>query len=221
MSSPAAPAERRATAADGAALAELWRLCGLTVWYNDPAADIGRFLAADGHAAILLLEDEGRLLGSVAVGHDGHRGWVYYLAVHPEAQRGGIGRRLMAAAERFVADCGIPKLQLMVRPSNGKVAAFYRALGYEEAPRRIFQKWLAPLGAPPDPLEGKLEVTITFLEMRAKPALRPIVPAGGVPVALLHAERPSVAFYRFLYNTVGRDWLWWARRAMSDEALAR
>lgn len=213
--------ERRATAADADALAELWRLCGLTVWYNDPIADIGRFLRAESHAAILLLEQGERFLASVAVGHDGHRGWVYYLAVHPEAQRRGFGRRLMRAAETFVAERGIPKLQLMVRPNNAKVAAFYRELGYEEAPRRIFQRWLTPLGSPPDPLEGKLEVVITFLEMRERPHLRPTVPAGGAPVALLHAESPSVAFYRFLYDTVGKDWLWWARRALSDEALAR
>ncbi len=212
--------ERRAVVGDTAALTALWQACGLTVWYNDPAADIARFLAAEGNAAIILLEETDRLLGSVCACHDGHRGWVYYLAVHPQAQGRGLGARLMRAAEAFVKASGIPKIQLMIRPTNGKVAAFYRAIGYEEEPRRIFKRWLEPLGPPPDPMDGKLETVITYLEMRERPALKPVVPATKAPLALLHVKHPSVAFYRFLYNGVGRDWIWWVRRSLSDAALA-
>jgi ribosomal protein S18 acetylase RimI-like enzyme len=67
------------------------------------------------------------------VGHDGHRGWVYYLAVQPVSQRQGIGRALMAACERWVQDHGIPKIQLMVRSTNAGVISFYEELGYADS----------------------------------------------------------------------------------------
>lgn len=74
----------------------------------------------------------GRLIGTVMVGHDGHRGWVYYLAVDPARQGEGIGRALMAAAETWLAQRGIPKVQLMVRATNASVVAFYERLGYDD-----------------------------------------------------------------------------------------
>jgi len=66
----------------------------------------------------------------------------------------------------------------------------------------------------------KIECTITFLEMRQRPSLRPAPPAAGPSLALLKVDGPTVAFYRFLYNTVGRPWLWFERRLLSDESLA-
>jgi ribosomal protein S18 acetylase RimI-like enzyme len=209
---------RSATGADIAALAALWRSCGLSVWYNDPAEDAAAFLNAPAHAAILVLEEDGRLLGSVSVCHDSHRGWVYYLAVEPGAQGRGRGRRLMRAAEDWLRERDIPKLNIMVRPSNEAVIAFYRKLGYEDTPRHMLGCWLRPL-PPPEPNWGKVETVITYLEMLARPALKPVTLPPGMKVALLRAERPSVAFYRFLYNRVGAQWLWWQRRAMSDADL--
>ncbi len=64
------------------------------------------------------------------VGHDGHRGWVYYLAVSPDRRGMGLGRELMAAAESWIDQQGMPKLQLMVRADNGAVIEFYERLGY-------------------------------------------------------------------------------------------
>lgn len=77
------------------------------------------------------------------VGHDGHRGWVYYLAVHPVRQRQGIGRALMHASEQWVRDRGIPKIQLMVRDTNPAAAAFYAALGYEDAKVTVLGRFLS------------------------------------------------------------------------------
>ena len=72
------------------------------------------------------------LVGTVMVGYDGHRGWVYYLAVD-EAQRGtGLGRALMVAAEAWLVSQGAPKVQLMVRTTNTAVLGFYAALGYTD-----------------------------------------------------------------------------------------
>jgi len=213
------PLLREATAADIGAIAALWRACGLTVWYNDPEADAAAFLAAKSHAAILVLEDGGALVGAVAVCHDSHRGWVYYLAVSPGTQRGGLGRRLMRAAEDWLRGHRIAKLNIMVRPTNTGVIEFYRRLGYENTPRHMLGHWLEPLPPPPDAKWGKLENVVTYLEMRERPALKPVALPHGTKLALLRAEQPSLAFYRFLYNTIGRKWCWWVRRAMSDAEL--
>jgi GNAT superfamily N-acetyltransferase len=70
-----------------------------------------------------------------------------------------------------------------------------------------------------DPPPGKLRDTITYLEMLAQPT-RPPPPAPMRPLALLRANKPTVSFYRYLYNTVGEPWMWHERRALSDPALA-
>ena len=73
----------------------------------------------------------GELVGTVMAGYDGHRGWLYYLASAPARRGEGIGRRLVEAAEERLLELGCPKVQLMVRPENGGVHAFYGELGYE------------------------------------------------------------------------------------------
>ena len=116
--------------ADVPALAALWEACGLTRPWNDPLRDAT--LAIEGAtSAILGLRDGDALIASVMVGFDGHRGWVYYLAVAPGRRREGLGRQLMDAAEAWLRARGAPKLQLMVRASNEEALGFYEALGLE------------------------------------------------------------------------------------------
>ena len=110
----------------------LWELAGLTRPWNDPAADLHRAMTGSGSTVLAVLEDD-RLLATAMVGQDGHRGWVYYLAVSPVEQRRGLGRRLMLACEAWARLRGIPKLQLMVRADNAPAAAFYQRLGYADA----------------------------------------------------------------------------------------
>jgi ribosomal protein S18 acetylase RimI-like enzyme len=86
---------RSARPEDENAIVALWQSCGLTIIYNDPAMDF-RFALGKPNSDILVLDD---LSGSVMVGHDGHRGWLYYVAVAPSRQRKGLGRALVAAAE--------------------------------------------------------------------------------------------------------------------------
>jgi ribosomal protein S18 acetylase RimI-like enzyme len=113
----------------GAAVA-LWHETGLTRPWNDPDADLRR--AVEGPSSTVLAAlDDGRLAGTVMVGHDGHRGWVYYLAVATTAQRSGVGTALMRAAEAWLEVRDIPALNLMVRAGNDAALAFYAALGYE------------------------------------------------------------------------------------------
>ena len=116
--------------ADIPALVALWEVCGLTRPWNDPQRD-ARLAIEGATSAILGLRDADALIASVMVGFDGHRGWVYYLAVAPDRRRAGLGRALMDAAEAWLRARGAPKLQLMVRAGNDEALGFYRALGLE------------------------------------------------------------------------------------------
>lgn len=111
----------------------LWRDCDLTRPWNDPYADYARALSGPSSAVLgaFLPDADGDLVGTVMVGGDGHRGWVYYLAADPARRRQGIGRRLMEAAEAWLTERGLPKIQFLVRGSNGAVLDFYDHLGYE------------------------------------------------------------------------------------------
>jgi hypothetical protein len=119
----------------------LWRRCGSTREWNDPAGDIA-LARRDTNATVLLGRNGGTQVASVLVGHDGHRGWVYYVTVDPDHRYKGYGRAIMASAEDWLRARGISKLQLMVREDNAQVHAFYQSLGYYVTPRVTFAKWL-------------------------------------------------------------------------------
>ena len=129
----------------------LWRQVGLTRPWNDPHADI-RLALASPAATVLAGRLEGRLAATAMVGADGHRGWVYYLAVSPEARGRGYGEAMMRAAERWAAARGVPKIQLMVRAGNTAVLGFYEAIGYERSDVVVMARWLrgepVPRGSP-------------------------------------------------------------------------
>ncbi len=123
------------------AVTALWLRCGLTRAWNDPAGDIA-LARKEANATVLLGRKDGAVVASVLVGHDGHRGWVYYVAVDPERRVQGLGRAIMNAAEDWLRTAGIPKLQLLVRPENSGVAAFYQSIGFGEQKILFFSKWL-------------------------------------------------------------------------------
>jgi ribosomal protein S18 acetylase RimI-like enzyme len=133
---------RNVTPNDEVETVALWQVCGLTAPNNDLQADF-RFALSKAASDILVAEDEA-IIGSVMVGHDGHRGWLYYVAVAPASRGRGIGRALVEAAESWLRRHGVVKVQLMVRETNDSVAAFYRRLGYDPMPRINMQKWLKP-----------------------------------------------------------------------------
>ena len=127
--------------ADVADVVALWKACGLTRPWNDPAADIA--LARRGpNSAILIGRDGDAMIATAMVGHDGHRGWVYYVAVDPARREQGFGRAIMNAAEDWLRQAGIAKLQLMVRRENARAGAFYQSIGYAESQTIVFAKWL-------------------------------------------------------------------------------
>ncbi|MBZ2197745.1 GNAT family acetyltransferase [Occultella gossypii] len=134
------PAVREALDADSERIIELWHACGLTRPWNDPATDLGQARVGE-TSTVLVLETPDGVAGTVMVGLDGHRGWVYYLAVDP-VQRGlGHGRRLMVAAEAWLLGEGARKVQLMVREGND-VNGFYEALGYADQGTQVLGRWL-------------------------------------------------------------------------------
>ena len=116
--------------ADQPAVDALWRAVfpDSPPW-NESNADIRRKLAVQPDL-FLVAELDGRVVGTTMAGYDGHRGWVHLVAVSPESRRRGIGRALMAEAERRLAALGCPKLNLQVRGTNRGVVAFYERLGF-------------------------------------------------------------------------------------------
>jgi ribosomal protein S18 acetylase RimI-like enzyme len=135
---------RSAGLADEQAVVTLWRACGLVTSYNDPAVDF-RFAKGGACSEVLVGEDEsGRIKGSVMVGHDGHRGWLYYVASDPGSRGSGFGRQMVRAAEDWLRARNVAKAQLMVRETNTGVVSFYERLGFEVAPRVVMSKWLKP-----------------------------------------------------------------------------
>ncbi|UOQ58236.1 GNAT family acetyltransferase [Leucobacter allii] len=131
--------------ADTEEVVALWKRCGLTRPWNDPRADIARKLTVQPELFRLAVErapvpEAGAprgdvaapeaIVGSVMAGYDGHRGWMYYLAVHPARRGAGIARALVADAEARLLALGCPKAMLMVRRDNGDALGLYDALGY-------------------------------------------------------------------------------------------
>ena len=91
-----------------------------------------------------------RVVGTVMGGYDGHRGWIYALAVAPSHRRRGIAVRLMGEVESRLRTAGCTKINLQVRAGNTAVAGFYEALGYAVEERVSMGKRLAAPAPDPD-----------------------------------------------------------------------
>jgi ribosomal protein S18 acetylase RimI-like enzyme len=131
---------------DRAAIIALWQACDLTRPWNPPERDI-ELCRRSGHGTLFVAEADGSIVGTIMAGHDGHRGWVYYVAVAPSRRRDGLGRALMKHAEDFLAAQGVPKIMLLIRETNGAVAAFYERLGYRIERRLLMTKPLPDVEA--------------------------------------------------------------------------
>jgi ribosomal protein S18 acetylase RimI-like enzyme len=129
MAAISPPSIRSYRPADREAVVALWSACDLVRPWNDPDRDIERKAAHDADW-LFVLELDGRVVGSVMAGYEGHRGWVNYLAVDPAHRGEGFGALLMAEAERVLAQAGCPKINLQVRAANAHVVGFYQHLGY-------------------------------------------------------------------------------------------
>ena len=115
------------------AVVTLWQACGLTRPWNDPYKDIS-FARQSDTSTVLLLEQDGAIAATAMVGHDGHRGMLYYVAVDPARQRQRLGKAAVRAAEDWLGGRGVWKVNLLVRAENAAVKGFYESLGYEVNP---------------------------------------------------------------------------------------
>jgi len=109
---------------------ELWQECGLVVPWNDPQRDVERKLSVQPELFLIGLLNE-EIISTAMAGYDGHRGWVYYLAVKPRYQQQEIGKQMMKEAEIRLFELGCPKLNIMVRTTNLEVVNFYKSIGYK------------------------------------------------------------------------------------------
>ncbi|MCA9073870.1 MAG: GNAT family acetyltransferase [Planctomycetaceae bacterium] len=97
--------------------------------HNDPEASLKRKLEVD-HDLLLVAVVDDRVVGTVMGGYDGHRGWIYSLAVLPKYRWRGIGSALIHEAEERLKSRGCLKVNLQVRASNESVVEFYERVGY-------------------------------------------------------------------------------------------
>ena len=118
---------------------EVWRACfGYETAHNEPGLVIDKKLAMhDGllFVAVAAGDAAGEVVGTVMAGYDGHRGWLYSVAVSPAHRKLGIGRQLVAHAEQALTSLGCRKINLQLLQSNAVVAAFYASMGYVVEPR--------------------------------------------------------------------------------------
>jgi hypothetical protein len=136
--------------ADQSAVIALWEACALLRPWNDPASDIALCLATPA-SGLFVAGDAAEngidgLRATIMCGSDGHRGWLYYLAVDPAMRRGGIARRMVRHAEDWLAGQGIGKVELMIRPENEAVREFYERVGYEVEARLVMSRRLSDDG---------------------------------------------------------------------------
>lgn len=118
-----------------------------------------------GDGLFFVAEAGGKLVGSIMAGYDGHRGWIYSLAVLPEYRGRGLGSRLMRHAEERLKLLGCPKINLQIMQGNEAVEAFYRTLGYQTEQRISMGK--------------KIPENITLAEPGAAPNGGPAPPPGN------------------------------------------
>lgn len=108
----------------------LWNaVFGYESAHNEPSLVIDTKLAADDGLFFVAIIDN-QVIGTIMAGYDGHRGWIYSVAVHPERRKQGIGSQLVAHAERALTERGCMKINLQIVAGNESVAAFYASLGY-------------------------------------------------------------------------------------------
>ncbi|MFT5443884.1 MAG: ribosomal protein S18 acetylase RimI-like enzyme [Myxococcota bacterium] len=109
---------------------------------NDPAIVIERKLGTQ-RELFLVGELRDQVAATVIGGYDGHRGWVYHLAVSPDHQRKHIGNEMMTAITKQLVALGCPKVNLQVRSTNHEVIAFYKTIGFEVEDRVSMGKHLS------------------------------------------------------------------------------
>ena len=114
---------------------ELWRqVFGYETAHNEPNLAISKKIAINDGLFFVAVEAN-EVIGTIMAGYDGHRGWLYSVAVDPNRRLAGLGRSLVQHAESALADLGCMKVNLQLLASNEATAAFYKSVGYCVEPR--------------------------------------------------------------------------------------
>ncbi|MEC8175407.1 MAG: GNAT family N-acetyltransferase [Pseudomonadota bacterium] len=86
--------------------------------------------------------NNGEIVASVLCSNDGHRGWIYYLAVAPDRQKDGLRREITAHGEEWLRSLGVPRVELTLRPEKSVVRQFYERIGYEVEDQIVMSRWI-------------------------------------------------------------------------------
>jgi putative acetyltransferase len=134
---------------------QLWESSdGVGLSASDSRAALDRFLERNPGLSLVARNPEGRLIGAVLCSHDGIRGYIRHLAVAPVYRRQGIGRRLVGAATRALADLGIGKCSAFIFTGNRAGKRFYEGSGwFERQDLCVMQCLLQDGDAPPPPAD--------------------------------------------------------------------
>ena len=109
---------------------ELWQAAfGYDTAHNLPSLAIDKKLAVN-DGLFFVATDKKTVIGTILAGYDGHRGWLYSVAVHTDYRRHGLGSSLVRHAEQALTALGCMKINLQITSGNEAVAGFYEALGY-------------------------------------------------------------------------------------------
>ncbi|MFI7241233.1 GNAT family N-acetyltransferase [Streptomyces qinglanensis] len=135
---------RAAGTADIDPVLAFWQEAAEGTSVSDDRDGVARLLARDPEA-LLLAEQDGRLVGTVIAGWDGWRCSLYRLAVLPARRRQGVSRSLLAAAEERFAALGGRRGDAMVLDANERAHRVWQAAGYVPQPQ--WSRWVKPLTA--------------------------------------------------------------------------
>ena len=114
---------------------ELWQtVFGYEATHNEPSLAISKKIATN-DGMFFVATNEGNIVGTVMAGYDGHRGWLYAVAVHPDQRCSGLGSKLVRFAEEALTEVGCMKINLQLIATNEATSAFYKSLGYSVEPR--------------------------------------------------------------------------------------
>ena len=124
-----------ADATDRLQVVELWRnVFGYETAHNEPNLAISKKIAINDGLFFVAVENSA-IVGTIMAGYDGHRGWLYSVAVDPGKRLNGLGSSLVIHAEKALADLGCMKINLQLLATNEATAAFYKSVGYSVEPR--------------------------------------------------------------------------------------
>lgn len=109
----------------------LWKESeGIGLSGADSKESVQSYLERNLNMSLTAEDSQGTLLGAVLCGHDGRRGYIYHLAVHPDHRRQGIGRKLVQECLAQLKAAGIQKCHIFIFEDNTSATDFWKGIGW-------------------------------------------------------------------------------------------